>query len=178
MSETFVISDHHFGHANSLNFKKADGSPLRSFSCADEMDQHMIDTHNSVVGPNDKVIFLGDLVINKKHLHKIGQLNGKKKLIMGNHDIFDLSMYQQFFYDIKAYRVFDGHIFSHVPVHRESIGRFKANIHGHLHSNQVMLDGRIDPHYLCMCVEQDHINYTPMPWYMAKEILAARDIYK
>ena len=176
MAETWIISDHHFGHANSLTFKKADGSPLRDFPDVDTMDQHMIDKHNSVVKPNDKVIFLGDLVINKKHLWKIGQLNGVKKLLLGNHDIWDIKELLPYFYDIKAYRVFDKHVFSHIPVHRESIGRFKANVHGHLHSNQVMLDGEIDPAYICMCVEQEHMNYTPMPWYRVKEILQKRGV--
>jgi calcineurin-like phosphoesterase family protein len=67
-------------------------------------------------------------------------LNGKKKLIMGNHDIYEIKDYQQYFYDIKAYRVFDKFIFSHIPVHKSSIGRFRGNAHGHLHSGQVMLD--------------------------------------
>jgi len=29
MSNTFLISDTHFGHGNILNFKKKDGHPLR-----------------------------------------------------------------------------------------------------------------------------------------------------
>lgn len=175
--ETYLISDTHWGHANSLNFKRADGSPLRDFSCVEEMDEHMIQQWNSVVRPEDKVIHLGDIVINKKFLPILNRLNGRKKLIMGNHDIWPISTLTGYFYDIKAYRVFDKHIFSHIPVHRESIGRFQANIHGHLHSNQVMLGDQIDPHYLCVCVEQEHINYTPIPWYRCKEILSKRGIY-
>lgn len=176
MSETYIISDTHFGHANSLTFKKADGSPLRDFSSSFEMDEYMIHQWNSVVRPEDKVIHLGDVVINKKFLPLLDRLNGKKKLIMGNHDLWDVSVLSQYFYDVKAYRVFDKHVFSHIPVHRESIGRFKANVHGHLHSNQVMLDGEIDPAYICMCVEQEHMNYTPMPWYRVKEILNKRGV--
>lgn len=176
--ETWIISDHHFGHTNSWQlFKKADGSPLRPFSSTEEMNETMIENHNRVVGPHDKVIFLGDLVINKKYLHLVDRLNGKKKLILGNHDIFPSAEYSKYFYEQKAYRVFDMHIMSHIPVHRESIGRFKANIHGHLHSNQVMLGEVIDPNYLCMCVEQEHVNFTPVPWYRVKEILSDRGIY-
>ena len=177
MSETYIISDTHFGHSNALTFKKADGSPLRDFASAQEMDDHMIERWNSVVKPHDKVIHLGDIVINKKFLHILGQLNGKKKLIMGNHDIWNISELTQYFYDIKAYRVFDKHIFSHIPVHKESIGRFKANVHGHLHSNEVMDGDNIDPYYICMCVEQPHVQYTPVPWYVVKEILTSRGIY-
>lgn len=178
MAETFIISDTHWGHANSLTFKRSDGSPLRNFSSVEEMDEHMIQQWNSVVRPEDKVIHLGDVVINKKFLHLVGRLNGKKKLILGNHDIFPSELYAQYFYEQKAYRVFDKHIMSHIPVHRESIGRFVANVHGHLHSNQVLdAKGKIDPHYICMSVEQEHVNYTPVPWYRVKEILKARGIY-
>lgn len=178
MPETFIISDTHWGHANSLTFKKSDGSPLRDFVCAQEMDEHMVQRWNSVVRPEDKVIHLGDVVINKKYLEILRRLNGKKKLIMGNHDIFDMKYYTEHFYEMKAYRVFDKHIMSHVPVHKSSIGRFVANVHGHTHSEKVLLeDGTVDPHYISMCVEQPHVNYTPVPWYRVKEILKARGIY-
>ena len=178
MPETFIISDQHYGHANALTFKKSDGSPLRDFSSAEEMNEHMVHCHNSVVRPQDKVIFLGDVAINKKYLGILRRLNGKKKLIMGNHDIFDMYLYAEHFYDMKAYRVFDKHIMSHIPVHKSSIGRFVANVHGHTHSEKVLLeDGTVDPHYIAMCVEQNHVNYTPVPWYRVKEILKARGIY-
>ena len=170
MSETFIISDQHYGHANALTFKKSDGSPLRDFSSAEEMNEHMVHCHNSVVRPQDKVIFLGDVAINKKYLEILRRLNGKKKLIMGNHDIFDLKYYSEYFYDIKAYRVFDGHVFSHIPVHPSSIERWRGNVHGHLHDKK--LD---DPRYICMSVEQEHVNYTPVPWYRVKELLAAQN---
>ena len=177
MAETFLISDTHFGHANSLTFKRDDGSPLRAFSSCEEMDEHMVSQWNSVVRPNDKVIHLGDVVINKKFLPILNRLNGKKKLVCGNHDIFPVQTYLEYFYDVKAYRVFDKFIFSHIPVHKSSIGRFRGNVHGHLHSGQVMLDnGQIDPYYVCCCVEQPHINYTPTPWYVIKEIFEKRGI--
>jgi calcineurin-like phosphoesterase family protein len=45
-------------------------------------------------------------------------------------------------------------ILSHVPVHPESSGRFRANIHGHLHQRRVLKDGEIDPFYFNVSVEQ------------------------
>lgn len=47
-------------------------------------------------------------------------------------------------------------IFTHIPIHTESIKRYRGNIHGHLHMN--MID---DPRYLNICVE--HWDYTPQP---------------
>jgi len=35
-------------------------------------------------------------------------------------------------------------------------------------------DGHPDPRYLCMSVEQNHVAYTPVPWYRVKEILKAQ----
>lgn len=175
MAETYIISDTHLGHANSLMFLKKDGSKLRDFASVEEMDEHMIHCWNSVVRPEDKVIHLGDVVINKRHLKTLSRLNGHKKLIMGNHDIFDLKYYSEYFYDIKAYRVFDKHVFSHIPVHTGSIERWQGNIHGHLHDGVVMSQyGHPDPRYLCMSVEQKHVAYTPVPWYRVKEILKAQ----
>ena len=176
MSETFIISDTHFGHSNSLTFKRKDGSLLRDFSCVEEMDEHMVQQWNSVVKPNDKVIHLGDVVINKRCLGTLARLNGKKKLVLGNHDIFDHSEYAKYFYEQKAYRVFDGCIFSHIPVHSGSKGRFLANIHGHLHDDIVTDEhtGLACSFYICCCVEQPYINYTPIPWYRVKEIIAQR----
>lgn len=188
MSNTFIIADTHFGHANSLNFFKRDGSKLRDFSCVEEMDQHMIDRWNSVVRPQDKVIHLGDVVINKKYLKTLDLLNGQKKLIMGNHDLWDIKILQQYFYDIKAYRIFDGCIMSHIPVHTSSLERFKVNVHGHLHSEEVyrtVSQSSVirtesvtvpDYRYLCCSVEQSHINYTPIAWEDVKVILRNRDV--
>lgn len=169
MSEIFVISDHHFGHAATFEkFKLPDGSQLRKFTSVEEMNEHMIAAHNSVVKPGDKVYFLGDVTMKKSHLPIVGRLNGKKKLIMGNHDIFSAELYLKYFYDVCAYRIFpaDKLILSHIPVHSTQLDRWKGNVHGHLHA-----DSLPDPRYLCACVEQPEINYVPMPLYRVKEIL-------
>jgi calcineurin-like phosphoesterase family protein len=52
------------------------------------MDETMIERHNAKVKPNDVVYMLGDVVINRKSLHHVSRLNGKKRLVRGNHDIF------------------------------------------------------------------------------------------
>ena len=119
MPNTFVISDTHFGHENTCTkFKRDDGTPLRPFANAEEMDEAMVQRWNDVVGKNDTVYHLGDVVINKKFLPIMDRLNGRKKLIMGNHDIFGAKEYLKYFYEICSYRVFvDEFIFSHVPLH-------------------------------------------------------------
>lgn len=192
----FVVSDHHFGHTNSWEkFKLADGSPLRPFSSNDEMNETMIERHNAKVKQHDTVYFLGDVVINRKHLHLAKQLNGRKILIRGNHDIFRDEEYREVgFEQIHGVRVFVGKfILSHIPLHPDCIThRFKVNVHGHLHANEVMkedlvkmdevdpetgmhyytLGTQIDPRYLCVSVE--HTNYEPLSFEEVDTLIAKR----
>ena len=175
--ETYIISDTHFGHTNSLTFMRSDGKPLRPFTSVEEMDETIVDNWNNVVRPNDKVIHLGDVVINKKSLPILSRLNGEKKLIMGNHDNADMAVYAQYFYDVKAYREFDSCIMSHVPIHTGSVDRWSANIHGHLHSNYVLLpDGTRDYRYFNCSVDCDDMNFFPKSWDEIKKLLWDRDV--
>ena len=162
MPNIFLISDTHFGHANICKFIENDGvTKIRPWDDVTEMDEAMISNWNNVVRPNDKTYHLGDVVFNRKYLQIMKRLNGDKILIKGNHDIFKLSDYTEHFRDIRAYHVLDGMVMSHIPLHRDSAGRFRANIHGHLHTNVVRnSDGGVDPFYFSVCVEK--INYTPI----------------
>ena len=155
MSRTFIISDTHFGHSKMLEFKNYDGTPVRPFSSVEEMDELMVERWNSVVKQEDKVYHLGDVVMSKKSLPILDRLNGKKTLIAGNHDIFDTKIYLKYFDNMRGYRVLNNFILSHIPIHPDSIERWKGNIHGHLHGNTMS-----DPRYFSVCVEQ--INYTPI----------------
>jgi calcineurin-like phosphoesterase family protein len=160
----FVISDTHFGHTNSWEkFKLADGSPLRPFSSTEEMDETMIDRWNAKVKPGDTVYHLGDVVIKKSSLKLVSRLNGRKILIRGNHDIFKDDEYRDVgFEQLLGVRVFvDQFILSHIPLHPECVtDRFKVNVHGHLHANEIMHMQQPDSRYLCVSVE--HTNYEPL----------------
>lgn len=169
MAETFFISDTHFGHEKTCTtFQRSDGTPLRPFANAEEMDEQMIQRWNAIVRPEDKVYHLGDVCIKKQYLKTLVRLNGNKRLIRGNHDVFKTKEYMQYFKEIYGVRVLDDCILSHIPLDAASITtRFHVNVHGHLHSNQKMMVsqyGKIvpDPRYVCVCVE--HINYTPLPY--------------
>ena len=136
-------------------FKREDGSPLRPFSCVEEMDEFMVKAWNERVKPNDKVYHLGDVAIAKKSLNVLSRLNGDKVLIRGNHDIFKLKDYSIHFRDIRAYHVMNGLLLSHVPIHPNCMEKFGTNIHGHLHINKIE-----DPRYYNVCVE--HTEYAPV----------------
>ena len=166
MSKRFVVADTHFGHAGVCKFLRDDGTKLRPWDDPIQMDVDMVELWNETVGPKDTVYHLGDVVINRKALPTLGLLNGRKILIKGNHDIFRLEEYTKYFEDIRAYHVVDDLIFSHIPVHSGSKGRFRGNIHGHLHQRRVLLpDGTVDPWYLCVSVE--HTDFKPVELHIA-----------
>jgi len=161
MANIFLISDTHFSHAGVCTFTEADGvTKIRPWTDPDEMDEELVKRWNSVVRPQDKVYHLGDVVIKEKALNIMYRLNGDKVLIRGNHDIFDDKSYNKHFRSLRGCHVLDGMIMTHIPIHSDSMGRFKVNIHGHLHTNQVMLEGKPDPRYFSVCVER--IDYTPI----------------
>lgn len=158
MSNIFIISDTHFGHANCLNFKRPDGSPLRPFKDVTEMDETMIANWNNTVKPSDKVYHLGDVAFRNATFFDsvLTRLNGEKVLIKGNHDQLKMSVYARHFKDVRAYHHLDKYVLSHVPIHPYSLDRWHGNIHGHLHANMVPNDRR----YFNVSVE--HIEYTPI----------------
>lgn len=153
----FLIADTHFGHANILKFLRKDGTFLREFDSIEEHDEQLIQNWNSVVKPYDKVYHLGDIGFTNftKLSEKLSRLHGDKILIKGNHDNFKLSQYAQHFRDVRAYHNLDKFLLSHIPIHQESVSRWTANIHGHVHDNTLQ-----DNKYVNVSVE--NINYTPI----------------
>lgn len=158
MSNRWVISDTHFGHANILNFKDENNKPIRSFSSVEEMDEIMINNWNKLVHPDDVIYHLGDVVMNKRNLDKLSRCHGSKRLILGNHDLFD-DEYPKYFKRIYAMRIFskEGIIMTHIPIHPESLDRWKVNLHGHIHTK-----GIANNRYVNCCVDYVGNNYTPL----------------
>lgn len=153
-------SDWHFNHENILSFTSDyTGEKLRpEFSSVEEMNEVMIDRHNAKVRPSDKFYHLGDVGFSKDALTAIlPRLNGKKRLILGNHDQYPMTFYAQYFQKIMvSWRPMRSLIFSHFPLH---IGvddqRLLANAHGHVHKNTLP-----DRRYLNLSVELT--NYAPV----------------
>lgn len=157
MTQIFFISDTHFGHAATFEkFRREDGKPLRPFTSVDEMNSTMIKNWNNKVGSNDLVYHLGDIVMNKKFLPLIAQCNGRKRLIMGNHDMENAAEYLKYFENLYGVKTLNGLILSHVPLERNSVvPRMGVNVHGHLHGFDIP-----DGAYYSVCVE--NIDYTPI----------------
>lgn len=132
MPKTFLISDMHFGHENIIRYEN------RPFNNADEMDEAMICNWNNTVGASDEVFILGDVSFHneEKTAGILNRLNGRKVLILGNHDRDRSAEWWKKTGIDEVYQypiIYDGFfIFSHEPVYLNPNMPY-ANIHGHLH---------------------------------------------
>jgi calcineurin-like phosphoesterase family protein len=148
VSQTFFISDLHFGHRNIV--KMSEGK--RGGTDSESHDEWLIDKWNEVVKPKDIVYVLGDVVFGKGknglfHLTKVGFLNGRKHLVRGNHDELPDAWYLRYFESILGFAKYKNYWLSHAPVHPDEL-RGRINVHGHVHSNSID-----DLRYFNVCVE-------------------------
>lgn len=160
MTKTWLVSDTHFGHNNCYTrfTDRKTGELIRPWAAnSDEGDEIIRETWNSRVRPNDKVYHLGDVAIPRRALKCMEGLNGRKVLIRGNHDIFKLKDYAEYFDDIRGTHKLSDTILTHYPIHPESIPLrwCRGIIHGHTHSNMVVLeDGEtLDRRFQNVCIE-------------------------
>ena len=160
MSDIWIISDTHFGHANILKFTDKSGNLIRpSFDNVDHMDECIADNWNSVVKDGDIVYHLGDVYYDQGH-KILSKLKGRKRLVLGNHDNGKASYIQVNFQKVLMWRMFPefGLLLTHVPVHESTLQRGDItlkNVHGHIHQRKLE-----DSRYHNVSVER--INYTPV----------------
>ena len=82
----FYISDLHLGHKNILKY---DNRPWKTI---EDMTIGVINNWNKVVSQKDDVYILGDFAFQNSYMTPflitdvLSRLNGKKYLILGNHD--------------------------------------------------------------------------------------------
>jgi len=80
----FFTADEHYGHSNIIKYCN------RPFRDVSEMDETIINNHNSVVGSSDIVIHAGDFcwcnTVKDAHKQYISKLNGNHIFLRGSHD--------------------------------------------------------------------------------------------
>lgn len=154
-SKIFVISDTHFNHKNIINYCN------RPFDNVYQMNDTMIKNWNKVVSPNDIVFHLGDFGLGSQlELKEIfDKLNGRKILILGNHDRGkNKNYYEEIGFEKVYYNdyVVGKLVLSHYP---KKVDDNQINIYGHIH-NAEPKEWYNRCNYFCVSVEK--INYTPI----------------
>lgn len=121
------------------------------------MTEQLIYKWNSVVGKNDIVYVVGDFALcGKQKIIEIShRLNGRKRLILGNHDGASMNTYREAGFEFVYNHPIvldDFFIISHVPLSYIQAPFF--NIHAHTHEPSNL------ENYFCVSVE--NIEYTPI----------------
>jgi calcineurin-like phosphoesterase family protein/2'-5' RNA ligase len=135
---TFISGDLHLNHGNIVEYCD------RPFDSVYEMNQELVANWNDTVGPDDTVVFLGDLcfyygdITTHDWLHA---LNGEIVYIRGNHDGAESIDYEdEYILETDRRRYYCTHRPADVPDDWDG-----WVIHGHHHNNYVETYPFIDP---------------------------------
>lgn len=142
MSEKiWLTSDTHFGHNRAFLYEP------RGFTNVQDMNETIVKNWNEVVGPNDTVYLLGDVMLNNNEigLTLLKQLNGNIHIILGNHDTdVRAALYRECenvrSVELAAKIKYKGYHFfmTHFPcltanLEKESLKQCTCNLYGHTH---------------------------------------------
>lgn len=146
MSKIFICSDLHFNHDRQFVWG------ARGFNSVEEMNEAIIERHNSKVNPEDEVYICGDLClgggaegVTARNQALIERLNGHIHIVLGNHDTpARIEMYRfcknvvEVCYATMIH--YNGYHFflSHYPcmtanLEKESLKQCTINLFGHTH---------------------------------------------
>lgn len=180
MGKIYLSSDLHFNHDRDFIWKE------RGFNSVEEMNETIIKNFNSVITDEDILYLGGDSMLGmdtNAGLALLRRLNGKKYLIVGNHDTDKrIVAYKDsmIFEDIKMnYRIkYRGrtYLLTHYPTLVANEGEFNnvINIHGHTHSTSRLCETpycynvNVDA-WNCMPVELDYIHEEGLRLWSHKE---------
>ena len=157
MARVFFIADLHLSHTN-MALK-------RGFATVEEHDEHIIAKWNSVVSKRDVTYILGDVTMEKSApYHLLDRLNGRKYVVLGNHDkLGHTRKLLEYVDSVAGMMKYKGIMLTHCPIHPMELDyRFKHNIHGHIHEKVVMLDhwtNITDKRYICVSCER--VDFSP-----------------
>ena len=168
MTNVFFISDLHFGHKRITSFQGVPEALQRKGGDYLENMHIIISNWNSVVTKRDLVWVLGDIAFSQEGFDALSELNGRKKMVRGNHDnYFTTEQWLQHFETVEGLTRYKGYWISHCPMHHQEL-RGKKNIHGHLHHNKILQPHSEvwDCNYINVCVEW--AEHTPVSFDLIK----------
>lgn len=169
---TWFTSDPHYGHKRIIELCN------RPFANVEEMNEKLIENHNSVVKAGDDVFCLGDFSFGDAEFTRgvLKRLNGNKYLIFGNHDqvFFKDHTLRDFFKwskDMAEIKV-EGHkvVLCHYSMRVWNKSHFGSyQLYGHSHGT--LPD---DPNLLSMDVGVDPCKYFPISYEQVKAHMATK----
>lgn len=142
MSNIYLTSDWHLGHDREFIWK------IRGFASVKDMNEAILQNHNSTVGDEDDVYVLGDLVLGDiTNVDYIRRMKGKLHVVRGNHDTdARVTMYKMLPNIVEVENVivfkYKKHHFylSHYPtltgnLENEHLKQMTLNLYGHTHQS-------------------------------------------
>lgn len=164
MSKFWLISDWHFNHDREFVWGP------RGFKSVQEMNEAIIERHNSVVNPDDYVYVLGDCalggsdpIVLEENKKLIERLNGHLIIIHGNHDTERrIAMYRSCqnvvstdWATMLKYKKYHFYL-SHFPtmtanLSNETLTQCVLNLYGHTHQTSKFYEDR--PYMYCVCAD-------------------------
>jgi calcineurin-like phosphoesterase family protein len=112
----------------------------RPFASVEDMNEQLINNYNSLVGEKDEVYILGDFTFGNHNESATfaRRMNGKKHLVLGNHDKkMNAKLKEQFVWIKEYYELRYNHrkfVLFHYPILSWN-GRFRGSIHLHGHTH-------------------------------------------
>lgn len=159
LSKIFVISDTHFGDGNIIKYEN------RPFETIEEMDNKLIENWNNAVSDKDTIFHLGDFsaYTDKIKIKEIfDKLNGRKILVMGNHDnILSVKEWLKIGFDeVYSYPLIYNEfiVMQHQPPQYINDKTPFFYIYGHVHATEIY--PTISKQSACVCVER--WDYSPI----------------
>ena len=111
---------------------------------------------------------LGDVAFTQEGFDALFELNGRIKMVRGNHDnYFKTEDWLKRVESVEGITQYKGHWLTHAPIHPDEL-RGRPNLHGHVHHNSIRnkYTGGLDLRYKNMCCEA--VNETPYPFDLIK----------
>lgn len=153
LSHCYFASDLHLGHEYMAK--------IRGFENHSHFFEVLKQNWNEAI-PHEHipVYILGDVVMRKEAFPLLNELNGAKRFVLGNHDLWPNTPREYG----KTYPMVvspgEELVLTHFPVHEMYFMFGQAdwcNLHGHLHGWTID-----NPRYLNLCLE--HTNYRPIDY--------------
>lgn len=155
-TKEYVASDLHLDHANIIEYCD------RPFDSVEDMNDTIVENWNETIGPDDEVLFLGDLAMERSTAavqRWLDELHGRITFVRGNHD-YAIPVGTHTHMTIER----GGHAFylTHFPENVPDDWNGWA-VYGHHHNNYPDDFPFVDPDERRINVSIELLGYEPLP---------------